>query len=90
MLTTDAIPEKRDTQEPAEPLSAVLEHIEKRGSLLWFAPDRAQRLGLMMAMIKKGLVVWNETARKYQLTTFGGQYLAEHRQTALLPSRVSR
>jgi hypothetical protein len=85
-----AIREKRETQDPAEPFSAALEHIEKRGSLLSFAPDRAQRLELMKAMSKKGLVAWNATARKYELTTTGGECLAEHRRTILSQSRAAR
>ena len=76
MSTSDAIREKRGTQKPAEPLSAALEHIEERGSLLWFAPDRTQRLGVMKAMTGKGFVAWNATAGKYELTPLGRQRLA--------------
>jgi hypothetical protein len=56
MSTSGAIREKRNSQDPVEPLFAALEHIEKQGSLLRFAPDRAQRLGLMMAMTNKDLL----------------------------------
>jgi len=86
MSTSDAIREKRDTQKPAEPPSAALEHIEERGSLLWFAPDRVQRLALMKAMTEKGFVAWNATARKYQLTPLGRQCLAGDQRTARLQS----
>jgi hypothetical protein len=82
MSTSDAMRENRDTQEPAAPFSAALEHIENWGSLLWYAPDRAQRLRLMKALTEKGFVVWNATERKYELTTLGDQCLAERRQAA--------
>ncbi len=75
------MPVTKDTQEPLpEVLSDALEHIEKRGSLLRFAPNRLERLGLMKAMFEQGLVVWNKTARKYELTTSGRQCLAEYRK----------
>jgi len=34
----------------------------------------------MKAMFEQGLVVWNKTARKYELTTSGRQCLAEYRK----------
>ena len=63
-----------------EVLSGALEHIEERGSLLGFTPDRTQRLGLMKLMSEQGLVVWDKAGAKYELTTFGRQCLAECRQ----------
>jgi hypothetical protein len=79
MSMSGAVREKTYTDEPTEPLFAALEHIEKRGSLLWLVPDRAQRLGLMKALTKQKLVAWNPTAAKYELTTLGAQCLAEYR-----------
>jgi hypothetical protein len=79
MSTSDTIREKRDTQTPLEPLFVALEHIEARGSLLFFAPDHAQRVRLMKAMTETELVVWNAMVKKYQLTAFGLHRLAEYR-----------
>jgi hypothetical protein len=82
MSTSDTIREKRDTQTPLEPLFVALEHIEARGSLLLFAPNHAQRVRLMKAMTEIELVAWNATVKKYELTPFGRQRLAEYRGTA--------
>ena len=79
MSTSGAI--RKTTQDAVEPLLAALDHIEKQGSLLQFTPDRAQRLGLMMAMTKKGLVAWNATAVRYELTALGDECLAQHRKS---------
>ncbi len=90
MSTSGAILEKRDSEDPVEPLFAALEHIAKQGSLLRLAPDRAQRLGLMMAMTKQGLVAWNAAASKYELTSLGGERLAEYQQTIGLQASATR
>jgi hypothetical protein len=90
MSTSDAMRERSGTQEFAEPPPAALEHIEQRGSLLWFAPDRAQRLGLMKAMTEKGFVAWNATAGKYELTPLGRQHLAGEQRSARLQSGAAR
>jgi hypothetical protein len=89
MSTSDATREKRDTQTPVEPLFVALEHIEARGSLLLFAPDHAQRVRLMKAMTEIELVAWNATLKKYELTPFGRQRLAEYRGTTHLQSRAA-
>ena len=60
--------------------TGVLEHIEERGSLLRFAPDRPRRLELMKAISEQKLVVWNREAGKYELTALGRQCLDECRE----------
>jgi hypothetical protein len=79
MSMPDARREEKDPQKPADPLMAALDHIEKRGSLLWLVPERAQRLGWMKELTKQKLVAWNAAAAKYELTTLGGQCLAGRR-----------
>jgi hypothetical protein len=59
--------------------SAALKHIEERGSLLGFAGTRQERLVLMKAVLRQGLIVWNITRGKYELTTFGHKRLDEYR-----------
>jgi hypothetical protein len=81
MSTSDVIRERRDTETSVEPILVALEHIDARGSLLLFAPDHAQRVRLMKAMTEIKLVVWNAMAKKYELTPFGRQRLAEYRGT---------
>ena len=80
-MSTSGATRKTTQEDAVEPLLAALDHIEKQGSLLRFAPDRAQRLGLMMAMTKKGLVAWNATAVRYELTALGDECLAQHRKS---------
>jgi hypothetical protein len=59
--------------------AAMLEHIEERGSLKGFPAPRREKLTLVKAAIEQGLIVWNKTTDKYELTTFGYRRLEEHR-----------
>jgi hypothetical protein len=80
MSSSDAIRETRDTQTSLEPILLALEHIEARGSLLAFTHDHSQRVRLMKVMTEIELVAWNAVSKKYELTPFGCQCLAEHRR----------
>ena len=81
-MSTSAIIRKRnDTQAALQPILVALEHIEARGSLLAFTHDHSQRVRLMKAMTELELVIWNVVSKKYELTSFGCQCLAEHRGT---------
>ena len=73
--------ELSDAQTSLEPILVALEHIETRGSLLSFTHDHAQRVRLMKIMTEIELVAWNAVAKKYELTPFGCQCLAAHRET---------
>jgi hypothetical protein len=79
MSTSDAIGENRDTQATLEPLLAALEHIAVKGSLLLLATDRAHRVRIMKAMTELELVEWNAAIKKYEMTWYGRQCLAEYR-----------
>ncbi len=57
----------------------VLEHVEKCGSLQGFWASRREKLALMKAMTTQGLIVWNKTIGKYELTAFGHKRLEEYR-----------
>ena len=81
MSTSDAVRERGDSQTTLELILVALEHIEARGSLLLLAPDHAWRIRLMKRMTEFELVAWNAVAKKYELTPFGCQCLAEHRGT---------
>jgi hypothetical protein len=72
--------ENRDRQATLEPLLAALEHIAVKGSLLLFAADHAHRVQIMKAMTELELVEWNATIKKYEMTLYGRQCLAEHRK----------
>ena len=81
MSSSDAIRETRDTQTSLQPILVALEYIEARGSLISFTHDHAQRVRLMKAMTEIDLVAWNAVTKKYELTSFGCQCLAAHRET---------
>ena len=81
MSASDAIRQRRDAQTSLAPILSALEHIEARGSLLSFAHDHARRVRLMKVMTEIELVAWNAVSKKYELTPFGCQCLAEHRGT---------
>ena len=71
--------EMRETRDSLEPILVALQHIEARGNLLTFTQDHSQRARLMKAMTELELAVWNVVGKKYELTLFGCQCLAQHR-----------
>jgi hypothetical protein len=79
MSTSHAIRENRDRQTTLEPLFVALEHIAVRGNLLLLATDHAHRVQIMKAMTELELVEWNAAIRKYEMTLYGRQCLAEYR-----------
>ena len=71
---------ERGTQKARPQMSrTVREHMEERGGLLGFATTRQERLALMKAALRQGLMVWNITRGKYERTTFGHKRLEEYR-----------
>jgi hypothetical protein len=80
MSTSHAIRENGDRQATLEPLFVALEHIEASGSLLLLATDHAHRVRIMKAMTELELVEWNEVIKKYEMTSYGRQCLAEYRR----------
>jgi hypothetical protein len=44
--------------------TAMLEHIEERGSLQGFPAPRGEKLTLMKVAVAEGVTVWNKTADK--------------------------
>ena len=58
---------------------AALEHIEKRGSMQGYLTLRRERLTVMKAVTEQGLVVWNKSVAKYELTARGYKRLEEYR-----------
>jgi hypothetical protein len=82
MSPSDAIRENRDRQATLELLFAALEHIEARGNLLLLSTDHGHRVRIMNAMTELELVEWNSAIRKYEMTLYGRQCLAEYRGNA--------
>jgi hypothetical protein len=71
----------RETSDLLETILVALEHIEGRGCLLTFTHDHSQRARLMKAMTELELVIWNVVSKKYELTSFGCECLAQRRGT---------
>ena len=70
--------ETRDTQTSLQPILVALERIEAFRRLLAFTHDHSRRVRLMKVMTEIELVAWNAVSKKYELTAFGCQCLAEH------------
>ena len=70
------------THKPAEPLLSALEHLQAQGSLLSLVLHRPQRLELIRAMSRQGLVHWDRTLSEYALTPLGQQCLSEYQGAA--------
>jgi len=61
-------------------LVAALAHVAEHGHLHAFALPPSEKQMLMRVAIVEGLFVWNEKFQKYELTTKGGERLAQYRQ----------
>ena len=61
----------RRQQDAPEILTGALEQIQEHGSLLRFAPDRVDRVALMMKLSEQGLIAWDRAAGRYDLTAAG-------------------
>ena len=77
---SDAVGENNERQATLEPLLAALEHIAVRGNLLLLVTDHAHRARIMKTMTELELVDWNAAIKKYELTWYGRQCLAEYRK----------
>jgi len=79
-LGTKAMSEEQRKQRARADLRIeLLEHIELRGSSLGFPATRQERLTLVQAAIRQGLIEWNSAVGKFALTTFGREHLAAYR-----------
>jgi len=56
-------------------IGAAMEHIKARGNLDGFPADRGERLALVSTATRQGLVSWNKSRGKYELTGHGHRHL---------------
>ena len=70
---------QREQSDCADLRIDVLAYIELRGSSLGFPAARQERLTLMQAAIRQGLIEWNGAVGKFVLTTLGHERLTAHR-----------
>jgi hypothetical protein len=52
-------------------VGAAMEHIEAHGNLDRFPARRGERLALVSTAVKQGLLVWNRSRARYELTSHG-------------------
>ena len=69
---------KVDEDSYRDRIPTALEEIHARGNLLRFAPERPDRLALMQVLSVQGLIGWNKTLAKYELTEAGNECLAQY------------
>jgi hypothetical protein len=72
---SSALPETSALDEEGLRVGAALEIIRQGGDLEQFAGDRAEMLALMMTVTKRGLIAWNRTQARYDLTRLGEAHL---------------
>jgi hypothetical protein len=58
--------------------AAVLEHVVRHGRLQGFPAAPREKLALIKLAIEQGLVEWNKTVGKYELTGGGQRRLEEY------------
>ena len=56
-------------------IGAAMEHIKAHGNLDGFAAGRGERLALVSTAVKQGLVMWNRSRGKYELTSRGYRHV---------------
>src|SRR6266542_1103623 len=56
-------------------ICAAMEHIKARGNLDGFLAGRSERLALMATAGRQGLVVWDKSRSRYELTSLGERRL---------------
>ena len=69
------LPSRAALDEEALRLGSVLEHIDRQGNLDDFSGTQSEKLALMRTANRRGLVSWNSTASRYDLTNLGRQQL---------------
>src|SRR5437867_6352868 len=60
-------------------ISAAMEHVQDHGNLDAFPGNQNEKLALMLTASRQGLVTWNRTQERYELTSLGRQRLGMRR-----------
>ncbi len=71
-------------------ISAAMPHIKALGNLDGFPAGRSERLALMSTAGRQGLVVWDKSRARYELTSLGERRLGDLRTLVSDPSRADR
>jgi hypothetical protein len=70
-----ALPERSEQDEEGLRIGAALAIVKEGGDLEQFAGSRTDMLALMMTAIKRGLIAWDRTGMRYDLTPLGETHL---------------
>ena len=71
-------------------ICAAMEHIKARGNLDGFPAGRSERLALMSTAGRQGLVVWDKSRSRYELTSLGEKRQGDLRTHVSDRSRADR
>jgi hypothetical protein len=74
----------------AQRICAAMEHIKARGNLDGFLAGRSERLALMSTAGRQGLVAWDKSHSRYELTSLGERRLGGLRTLVSGPLKADR
>src|SRR5262245_8718267 len=86
----DSMPIRAALDMEALRIGAAMEHIKARGNLDGFLAGRSERLALVSTAGRQGLVVWDKSRSRYELTSLGERRLGNLQRHVSDPSRVDR
>jgi hypothetical protein len=78
-------PERSALDEEGLRLGAALAVIKQRGDLMDVAGSRTDTLALVTTAVKRGLIAWDLSRERYDLTALGETHLEAHRPSAAAP-----
>jgi hypothetical protein len=85
-----AMPPTAALDDEALRVGAAMEHIKAHGNLDGFPADRSQRVALLYAAARQGLIAWDKSRSRYELTRLGEQRLVGLRTAVDDPSKLDR
>jgi hypothetical protein len=82
------VPNTAELDREALRICAVIEHIKLRGNLDDFPADRGECVSLMYAAARQGLIIWDQSRSRYELTHVGEVRLGGLRAAVDGPSKL--
>ncbi len=76
---SDGLPPWAALDQESLRISAAMEHIQDQGNLDAFPGGQNERLALMLTASRQGLVTWDRTGERYELTSLGRERLGMRR-----------
>src|SRR5438105_14911652 len=72
---SDGLPPWAALDQESLRISAAMEHVQDHGNLDAFSSNQNEKLALMLTASRQGLVTWNRTTGRYELTSLGRERL---------------